>query len=142
MMKKYDMTTKDIIEEELAKIPFLGCETYIFEYPREANDIDNLTTSRFGLTLDDKPIVEFYTSVIDQIYEDQKSFIEKRYSSKEKYIQCIVRHENRHYQQYQYAKDNGIDINVLDKDEDLEKDAYDYENGIVNDLVSVFHLNK
>ena len=137
-MKKYEPDTRDLLEEELKKVGFGGCEICIFEYPREAEDIDKLITSRFGITKDgDKPLVEFYTSIIDQIYEDQKSFVDAKYSGKHKYIQAIVRHELRHYQQYQYIVKNGLDLDLLQYEDALEKDANDFEKGIVNDLSKI-----
>lgn len=139
-LKRYNKTTEDMIKEELKKLSFGVCTPYIFEYPREVEDIDNLTTSRFGITKDGDPIVEFYTSIIDQIYEDQKSFILKKYSSKQKYIQSIIKHEYRHYEQYLYAKRNNISLKYIDEHMDvMEKDAYKYEKGTQDKLNKVFN---
>lgn len=138
-LQRYKKTTEDIIKEELKKLSFGGCSTYIYEYPREAEDIDNLTTSRFGITKEGQPIVEFYTSIIDQIYNDQRSFILKKYSSKQKYIQSIIKHEYRHYEQYKYAIDHKISIDYIDEHMDImEKDAYKYEKGTQSNLDKVF----
>ena len=130
-----------MLDNEISKLSFGGCKVLIYEYPRELEDIDDLTTSRFGITSEGDMVVEFYTSVIEEVFNDQKSFIYQKYSSLEKYIQAIVRHEFRHYCQYKYAKDHDMNMDLLKNQSDiLEKDAYDYENGIVHELSEIIKI--
>lgn len=133
------MSIKDYIEEELLKLPF-DCKVYIYDEPRDKSDYDKLITSRFGLTKQDEPIVEFYAEVIDKVYREQKDDIKSRYSSLQKYIQCIVRHEYRHYEQYKFALQYDKVKLVLSQDRAIERDAIDFENGIVNDLHKIFKV--
>lgn len=133
----YKKSVKDILEEECGKMGWGLCKVVIYEDPREVEDIDNLTTSRFGIT-EKGPRVEFYTSIIDEVYEEQKNFIDKKYSSLEKYIQTIVRHEYRHYEQYKYIISHNIPLSYIDTHMNtMEKDAYDYEKGIINNLNNI-----
>ena len=150
--KTYDdvKTVEQLLREELSTI---DPSTYrIYEYPRSVEDIDNEVTSRFGIRADNnQPILEFYTLVIEGLIDNQKSFIIKKYSSIEKYIQAIVRHEQRHLQQYQFMIKHHLPIeNIFNEAEIhkessiLEKDAIAYENGVAtyDDLYKIFGLKK
>ena len=127
-------------------------EYHIYDYPRSAEDIDNGVTSRFGIIAsNNQPVMEFYVLVIEGLIEDQKSFIIKKYSSIEKYIQAIVRHEQRHLQQYKFMVEHNLPIeNIFNEAEIhgensiLEEDATNYENGVAtyDDLYKIFGLKK
>lgn len=137
----YEPNIKELIENEIAKLSFGECKVLIYEDPRELDDIDDLTTSRFGITSGGDMVAEFYTSIIEEVFNEQKSFIYKKYSSLEKYIQAIVRHEYRHYCQYKYAKDHGMNMDLFKNQSDiLEKDAYDYENGNIHELSEIIKI--
>lgn len=150
MMTTYDdcITIEELLQREINKLPFGDVRPTIYEYPRDVEDIDHGVTSRFGLTKENSPVVEFYTSVIEQLWEDQESFIIKKYSSKDKWIQTIVRHEYRHLEQYRFIKDHNLNMELIfnettlcgNKNGLLERDAYEYENGIVNDLNVIFGI--
>lgn len=144
MMTPYDecKSIQYILNREIDLLPFGTVRPRIYEYPREAEDIDNCVTSRFGVTEDGTPVVEFYTSIIEQVLQDQESFIRKKYSGKMKYIQTIVRHEYRHLEQYLFCKEHNIDLKEFSENPTsvllLEKDAYDFEQGRINDLHELF----
>lgn len=127
-------------------------EYHIYDYPRNVEDIDNEVTSRFGIiAANNQPVMEFYVLVIEGLIDNQKPFIIKKYSSIEKYIQAIVRHEQRHVQQYKFMVEHNLPIeNIFNEAEIhgvnsiLEKDATNYENGIAtyDDLYKIFGLTK
>lgn len=141
-------TVEQILRQELSTTD--PSYYQIYEYPRSVEDIDHGVTSRFGIRADNnKPIMEFYTLVIEGLLSEQGSFIIKKYSSREKYIQAIVRHEKRHLQQYQFMVNHNLPIdNIFNEAEIhgensiLEKDAIAYENGVAtdSDLYKIFGL--
>ena len=136
----YSPSIREIIREEVSKLGFGDCKVVIYEDPRELSDIDDLVTSRFGVS-EEGIRVEFYTAIIEDVFRDQESFILNKYSSMEKWIQAIVRHEFRHYSQFKFAKDNGVDMKLFQNQFDiLEKDAYEYENGKINDLSKIIKI--
>ena len=139
-MHKYEPEIKDYLIREIDLLPFNQCKVDILTKP----DYNNPPMGCFSLDKDGNPVAQFYTEVIkDNIGAYSAEIIRK--GGVQKFIQRIVRHECRHYMQYEYMKENGIDYNnILDienkfqyGDGPLEKDAKDFANGVVNDLAKM-----
>ena len=136
---------KKLLEEIILKYDLFDCKIDIRSTIRLAEDYKYGITGRFYIQLN-KPIIEFYLPIIDKFYTKQKHNIDIKGGIKV-FLEKVVRHEYRHYQQYLYAKKYGLDWNKIEEesyskghDSKIEKDAIDYENGIENDISKLFNI--
>lgn len=138
-MQAYEPSLKEIIKREVDRLPFQKCEVGIL---KENPNVASTILGCFGLSDDDKPSVQFYTKQIMEEWFRNNANILRLYSSMEKWVQFIVRHEFRHYQQYLHFKSAGLKWDDVMKTEatfkegesPLEKDALAYANGVDNDI--------
>lgn len=136
-MTKYEPEIKDYLIREIDLLPFNQCKVDILSKP----DYNNPPMGCFSLDKDSNPVAQFYTEVIAESIQIHSAKIVQQ-GGVQKFIQRVVRHECRHYMQYEYMKEHGIDYNnALDienkfqyGDGPLEKDAKEFANGIVNDI--------
>lgn len=144
-MKSYEPSLKELLQKEIYALPFGECVVNILDLFQN-DPTQGSVCGCFGFSESGKPVVDFYTKSIENEWNQTKNRIIKRYSSKEKWIQMMVRHEYRHYQQYQYFESiyEGYYEYVFNLEQDfkygegpLEQDARDFSYGMDNDLAQL-----
>ena len=138
-MQFYEPTIEQLLRREVERLPLQNCEVGILEDNPNTN---STTLGCFGLNEKGKPAVQFYTKLIMEEWSRNNAELLRRYSSLEKWVQFIVRHEFRHYQQYQHFTSAGLVWDEVMKTEStfkegegpLEKDALSYANGVDRDI--------
>lgn len=149
MQKLYEPTIRELLQKEVDSLPFHGCKVGIFDKDNPNFDMPN-TLGCFGMEDDYTPSVQFYIPRIQEEWDKNKSNILERYSSIEKWIQWIVRHEYRHFMQYEYFKCAGMDWDEVIKIEEsfeyskgpLEQDATDFANNVAHSLDELYYKFK
>ena len=138
-MHTYEPSLDELLKREIERYPFQKCQVGILE---ENPNTSSTVLGCFGLTDEGEPSVQFYTKQIMEEWDRNNAEILRKYSSMEKWVQFIVRHEFRHYRQYIHFINAGLIWDDVMKTEDtfkegespLEKDALAYANGVDNDI--------